>query len=224
MGTRKLYDYIDGNPAFSFHPTEYVNDSYVISRQYRQVAINVALEVDLTGQVCADSLGTQFYSGIGGQVDFNRGAATVSRRKGDYRPPLHRKERLRLPHRNPAQSRRGGCHDARRCSLRRHGVRCRLPAREECAGKGHCAHLHRASGFPASVAEGGRRGQVSAAGPGPDRRQTGGRPTRLPDHPRARGRHADQFQVHSSNRRTAHCATCSTRCRRRRSTTASCPT
>ena len=75
MGTRKLYDYIDGNPAFSFHPTEYVNDSYVISRQYRQVAINVALEVDLTGQVCADSLGTQFYSGIGGQVDFNRGAA-----------------------------------------------------------------------------------------------------------------------------------------------------
>ena len=53
MGTRKLYDYIDGNPAFSFHPTEYVNDSYVISRQYRQVAINVALEVDLTGQVCA---------------------------------------------------------------------------------------------------------------------------------------------------------------------------
>jgi acyl-CoA hydrolase len=75
MGTRKLYDYIDGNPVFSFHPTEYVNDSYVISRQYRQVAINVALEVDLTGQVCADSLGTQFYSGIGGQVDFNRGAA-----------------------------------------------------------------------------------------------------------------------------------------------------
>ena len=75
MGTRKLYDYIDGNPTFSFHPTEYVNDSYVISRQYRQVAINVALEVDLTGQVCADSLGTQFYSGVGGQVDFNRGAA-----------------------------------------------------------------------------------------------------------------------------------------------------
>ena len=59
MGTRKLYDYIDGNPAFSFHPTEYVNDSYVISQQYRQVAINVALEVDLTGQVCADSLGTR---------------------------------------------------------------------------------------------------------------------------------------------------------------------
>jgi acyl-CoA hydrolase/RimJ/RimL family protein N-acetyltransferase len=75
MGTRKLYDYIDNNPLFSFHPTEYVNDPFVISQQSRQVAINVALEVDLTGQVCADSLGTRFYSGIGGQVDFNRGAA-----------------------------------------------------------------------------------------------------------------------------------------------------
>jgi acyl-CoA hydrolase/GNAT superfamily N-acetyltransferase len=75
LGTRKLYDYIDNNPAFSFHPTEYVNDPFVISQQHKQVAINVALEVDLTGQVCADSLGTQFYSGIGGQADFNRGAA-----------------------------------------------------------------------------------------------------------------------------------------------------
>ncbi len=75
LGTKKLYDYIDGNPAFSFNPTEYVNDPFIIGSQHRQVAINVALEVDLTGQVCADSLGTNFYSGIGGQVDFNRGAA-----------------------------------------------------------------------------------------------------------------------------------------------------
>ena len=75
LGTKSLYDYIDNNPVFSFHPTEYVNDPFVISRQNKQVAINVALEVDLTGQVCADSLGTRFYSGIGGQVDFNRGAA-----------------------------------------------------------------------------------------------------------------------------------------------------
>ena len=75
MGTQKLYDYIDDNPVFSFHPTEYVNDPFVISQQHKQVAINVALEVDLTGQVCADSLGSRFYSGIGGQVDFNRGAA-----------------------------------------------------------------------------------------------------------------------------------------------------
>jgi acyl-CoA hydrolase/RimJ/RimL family protein N-acetyltransferase len=75
LGTRRLYEYIDDNPAFAFYPTEYVNDPYVISQQNKQVAINVALEVDLTGQVCADSLGSTFYSGIGGQVDFNRGAA-----------------------------------------------------------------------------------------------------------------------------------------------------
>jgi acyl-CoA hydrolase/GNAT superfamily N-acetyltransferase len=75
MGSQRLYDYIDNNPVFSFNPTEYVNDSANISRQNKMVAINVGLEVDLTGQVCADSIGHQFYSGIGGQVDFNRGAA-----------------------------------------------------------------------------------------------------------------------------------------------------
>jgi RimJ/RimL family protein N-acetyltransferase len=75
MGTRKLYDLIDDNPAFEFYPTEYVNDPFIIAQQHKMVAINVALQVDLTGQVCADSLGTKFYSGIGGQVDFNRGAA-----------------------------------------------------------------------------------------------------------------------------------------------------
>jgi acyl-CoA hydrolase/GNAT superfamily N-acetyltransferase len=75
MGTRKLFDFIDTNPTFAFHPTEYVNDPYIIGQHHKMVAINVALEVDLTGQVCADSLGTKFFSGIGGQVDFNRGAA-----------------------------------------------------------------------------------------------------------------------------------------------------
>ncbi|MGI6416946.1 MAG: GNAT family N-acetyltransferase [Thermoguttaceae bacterium] len=75
MGTRRLYDYIDGNETFAFFPTEYVNDPFVISKHPKMVAINVALEVDLTGQVCSDSLGTRFYSGIGGQVDFNRGAS-----------------------------------------------------------------------------------------------------------------------------------------------------
>ncbi len=75
MGSRRLYDYIDNNPFFEFHPTEYVNDVEVISRHDKMVGINVGLEVDLTGQVCADSLGYKFYSGIGGQVDFIRGAA-----------------------------------------------------------------------------------------------------------------------------------------------------
>jgi len=75
MGSRKLYDYIDNNPFFEFHPTEYVNDPYLISQHDKMVAINVGLEVDLTGQVCADSLGYKIYSGIGGQVDFIRGSA-----------------------------------------------------------------------------------------------------------------------------------------------------
>ncbi len=74
LGTRRLYEYVDDNPIFSFNPTEYVNDPFVISRQNKMVAINTALEIDLTGQVCSDSLGTRFYSGIGGQSDFNMGA------------------------------------------------------------------------------------------------------------------------------------------------------
>jgi acyl-CoA hydrolase/GNAT superfamily N-acetyltransferase len=75
MGSRRLYDYIDNNPFFEFYPTEYVNDPYIISQNEKMVGINVGLEIDLTGQVCSDSLGYRFYSGIGGQVDFIRGAA-----------------------------------------------------------------------------------------------------------------------------------------------------
>jgi len=75
IGTRRLYDYIDNNPLFSFQPTEYVNDPFVIRQQEKMVAVNTALEVDLTGQICADSIGSKFFSGVGGQVDFNRGAA-----------------------------------------------------------------------------------------------------------------------------------------------------
>ncbi len=75
IGTQRIYDYIDNNPLFSFHPTEYVNDPAVIRQQAKMVAVNTALEVDLTGQVCADSIGSKFFSGVGGQVDFNRGAA-----------------------------------------------------------------------------------------------------------------------------------------------------
>jgi len=75
MGTRKLYDYVDNNPFFEFHRSDYVNDPFVIGQHDKMVAINVGLEIDLTGQVVADSLGYRFYSGIGGQVDFNRGAA-----------------------------------------------------------------------------------------------------------------------------------------------------
>ncbi|MDD5758929.1 MAG: acetyl-CoA hydrolase/transferase C-terminal domain-containing protein, partial [Desulfobulbaceae bacterium] len=75
MGTRRLYDLLDRNPLFAIKPSEYVNDPMIISRQERMVSINMAMEIDLTGQVCTDSVGEKFYSGIGGQIDFNRGAA-----------------------------------------------------------------------------------------------------------------------------------------------------
>ena len=79
MGTQRLYDFVHDNPIFEFHPTEYVNDPFRIAQHDNMVSVNSAIEVDLTGQVCADSLGEKFYSGIGGQVDFVRGA---SRSKG----------------------------------------------------------------------------------------------------------------------------------------------
>jgi len=79
LGTRDLFEFIDNNPIFEFHPTAYTNDPALIARNDKMVAINSALQVDLTGQVCSDSIGNYFYSGIGGQVDFLRGA---SRSKG----------------------------------------------------------------------------------------------------------------------------------------------
>jgi len=75
LGTKRMFEFVDNNPIFEFHPTAYTNDPGLIARNDRMVAINSALQVDLTGQVCSDSIGNQFYSGIGGQVDFLRGAS-----------------------------------------------------------------------------------------------------------------------------------------------------
>jgi acetyl-CoA hydrolase len=75
IGTKRLYDWVDDNPLIELHPTEYVNDPFVIAQNYRQIALNSAIEVDLTGQVCADSIGPKLYSGIGGQLDFVYGAS-----------------------------------------------------------------------------------------------------------------------------------------------------
>ena len=75
IGTRRLYNYVDDNPAFVFLDIDYVNDPHVIRRNPKVVAINSAIEIDITGQVCADSIGEMQYSGIGGQMDFIRGSA-----------------------------------------------------------------------------------------------------------------------------------------------------
>lgn len=75
IGTRRLYDFLNDNPQVEFYPSDYVNDPFVIAQNENMIAINTCLEIDLTGQVCSDSIGARFYSGIGGQVDFMRGAA-----------------------------------------------------------------------------------------------------------------------------------------------------
>jgi 4-hydroxybutyrate CoA-transferase len=75
LGSQRLYGWVNDNPLCEFHRTEYVNDPFVIAQNERMVAINSAIEVDLTGQVCADSIGPKFFSGIGGQLDFIYGAS-----------------------------------------------------------------------------------------------------------------------------------------------------
>jgi 4-hydroxybutyrate CoA-transferase len=79
LGTRRLYEWVDNNPLVELHRTEYVNDPFVVAQNDRMVAINSAIEVDLTGQVCADSIGPKMHSAVGGQLDFIYGA---SRSKG----------------------------------------------------------------------------------------------------------------------------------------------
>jgi 4-hydroxybutyrate CoA-transferase len=75
LGSQRLYDFADNNPIFEAHPTDYTNHPFNVARNDNMVAINSAIEVDITGQICSDSIGTFIYSGFGGQVDFIRGAA-----------------------------------------------------------------------------------------------------------------------------------------------------
>ncbi len=74
-GSKSLYDFVDNNPLFEIHPCNYTNDPFIIAQNEKMVAINSAIEVDITGQVCSDSIGHRIYSGFGGQLDFIRGAA-----------------------------------------------------------------------------------------------------------------------------------------------------
>ena len=75
MGSQKVYDFIDDNPMVAMMDVGYTNDPYVMSRNPRMTAINSSVQIDLTGHVCADSIGLKFYSGVGGQVDFVYGAS-----------------------------------------------------------------------------------------------------------------------------------------------------
>ena len=125
-----LFDFIDENPIFEFHPSAYTNDPFRIAANDRMVAINSAIEVDLTGQVCAESIGSQFYSGFGGQLDFIRGAA-----RSKYGKPI-----IALPSTAKGDKVSRLCRSwpkgrsadrTRRRPLRCHRVRGRLSARQD---------------------------------------------------------------------------------------------
>jgi len=75
LGSQRLYSFVHDNPMIEMHPIDYTNDPFIIAQNEKMTAINSAIEVDFTGQVCADSIGHRFFSGVGGQVDFVRGAA-----------------------------------------------------------------------------------------------------------------------------------------------------
>ena len=150
LGTQRLFDFIHENPSFEFRSISYTNDPFVVAQNDRMVAINSALQVDLTGQVCADSLGTKPYSGFGGQIDFIRGAA---RSEAEFRS-------LRLPSTAcrgrfahcagaGAGSRRGDV--ARRRALRGNRTWNCVPAREDPTGTRRSADRHCRSALSAGA-------------------------------------------------------------------------
>jgi acyl-CoA hydrolase len=96
LGTKALYDFLDNNPMIEAHPVEHVNDPFVVSQNDGLVAVNSAIEIDLTGQVCSDSIGTRIYSGFGGQLDFIRGAAGAKNGKPIIALPSTAKESSRI--------------------------------------------------------------------------------------------------------------------------------
>ena len=147
-------------PTLLFNPTEYVNDPLVIGRQNKMVAINTALEVDLTGQVCADSLGTSFYSGVGGQADFNQGAGRSLGGRAIIALPstadggaVSRIVATLRPGAGVVTTQSGR-------ALRRDGVRHRVSARKERPRTGHGSHHDRPPRLPRRASGQGLGAQV----------------------------------------------------------------
>ncbi len=130
MGTRKLYDFVHDNPEVEMHPVDYTNDTAIIRRHPNMVAINSAIQVDLTGQVCADSIGTQLYSGVGGQLDFMRGAALAEGGKAIIALPSTAREAARSLASRPCSTPARRHHHAGAPALRGDRVRRGVPARE----------------------------------------------------------------------------------------------
>ena len=143
LGSKKLYDYTHLNSQVLMMDVGYTNDPFIISRNPKVTAINSALQVDLTGQVCADSLGTKFYSGVGGQVDFCLRRLPFPGRQGDYRSAVGDGQR---DQQNCTLfiARRRRRHHARACAVAGDGIRGRQSLRPLFAGAGPADHQHRA--------------------------------------------------------------------------------
>jgi acyl-CoA hydrolase len=184
MGKRDTYEYLHDNPSVEFRPVNYTNNPTVLARQKNMTAINSALEIDLTGQATAESIGKTFYSGIGGQADFMRGAilSPGARPSG---APVHGRERRDIEDRPVFERRRGRDHHPGRRPLRRHGVRHCLPPRKEHQGARHGSDRHSPSHVPPLAHRGGQAAQSDLSGPGlrhGRRRGVSGAPRDLPDH------------------------------------------
>ena len=130
LGTRKLFEFVDNNPIFEFHPNAYTNDPALIARNDNMIAINSALQLDLTGQVCSDSVGTYFYSGIGGTGGlFARGIA-FQRRQADHRPAINGAQRRGFPNRANSCSWSRCSNQSWAGSLHHHRIRRGLSSRQ----------------------------------------------------------------------------------------------
>jgi len=163
LGTKELFDFVDNNPIFEFHPTCYTNDPGLIARNDDMVAINSALQVDLTGQVCSDSIGNQFYSGIGGQVDFLRGASRSKRGKPIIAISSTAKKWHDLADRAHAEPGRGRGDFARVDPVRSERIRRRVSARQEHPATGAGADRHCTSEVSRRALSVLRENQVAAA-------------------------------------------------------------
>ena len=154
LGSEALYEYLNNNPFIEAHPVDYVNDPFIVGQNDNLVAINSAIEIDLTGQVCSDSIGARIYSGFGGQVDFIRGAARSKGGKPVIALPSTRPGGQDVAHRPLPEDggRRGD--EPRRRPLGRDGVRRGEPVREEPEAARRGAHRDRPPRLPGRAGAG----------------------------------------------------------------------
>ncbi len=145
LGSRRLFDFIDENPAFEFHPSAYTNDPFRIAMNDRMIAVNSAIEIDLTGQVCAESIGPHVLQRLRRATGLRPRRGPLQGRQADHRHALHSKGREDFAHRAPAVlwSRRSD--RTRRRALCRHRIRHRLSAWQDDPAARRSAHRDRSS-------------------------------------------------------------------------------